>query len=318
MPCYGTGRFTDAEGYQANLPDVTTDLVVAQAGLFGAQLTWAKFPHLHLLRARENLARVAHISLPPTLVFVSFSTRPDVGLFWNGLALRADDMVFHGCGERLHQRTTGPSHWGFLALAPAFFGVYGSALAGRDLVAPAAGQILRSPTLDLRRLLDMHARVGRLIETSPRRLGHPELIRALEHELLHALVTCLTSGEGQEGPPRWRRSIEVMTRLEAILAACPGQVPRVPDLSAILGVQERTLGTCCAAFLGIGPSRYLRLRRLKLIRATMLRADPATVRVGDIARRYGFTDVGRFAGAYERAFGETPATTLARLKNVSG
>ena len=40
---------------------------------------------------------------------------------------------------------------------------------------------------------------------------------------------------------------------------------------------------------GISPGHYLRLRRLKVARAAMLRSEPATARVEEVARRHGFT-----------------------------
>ena len=74
----------------------------------------------------------------------------------------------------------------------------------------------------------------------------------------------------------------------------PTRFWNVRELCAIVGVAERTLRACCDAFLGISPRRYLQLRRLKLVRAAMLRGDPATVRVGDVARRHGFAAVQPF------------------------
>jgi transcriptional regulator GlxA family with amidase domain len=85
------------------------------------------------------------------------------------------------------------------------------------------------------------------------------------------------------------------------------------ELCALTGVNERTLRSCCAEFLGISPSRYVLLRRLKQARTALRDADRATVSVEEIARACGFTELGRFAGAYQTVFGETPLTTLRRV-----
>jgi AraC-like DNA-binding protein len=55
---------------------------------------------------------------------------------------------------------------------------------------------------------------------------------------------------------------------------------------------------------------YIRLRRLSLVRSILRRPDPDAVTVSEIARRYGFRDLGRFAAAYRAAFGELPSATL--------
>ena len=317
MPEGATGRFHDVEEYQASLPDLQTKFVVTRPGIFAARLTWAKLPNLHLVRAQETLARVAFITLPAVPVVVSFSTGPGKGLIWNGVRLEPGDVVLHSRGERLHQRTTGQIQWGFLAIGPTFFSRNGSALAGRPLAPPAFGRVVQPRPADFARLLSVHARVGHLVETRPvNLLGHSEVGRAVEHELLEALVPCLNDRSTDDGPePCWDHA-GIMTRLEEVLAALAGQIPNVRELCAIVAVTERKLRACCDAFLGISPGHYLRSRRLNEVRATLLHADPATVRVGEIARHHGFTASGGFAAAYRLAFGENPSTTLARRRNL--
>jgi len=239
MPEVATGRFTDAEDYQTSLTGLKTELVVTQSGAFRAQLTWAKLPNLNLLRAQETLARVAYITLPEAPVVVSFSTGEGRWLIWNGVQLGPGDVVFHGRGEHLHQRTAGPSHWGFLSVAPTFFAQIGSALAGHDLAPPARGQIVQPLRADLARLLRLHARVGHMVETFPVRVGLPEVGRAVERELLETLVTCLNERDTGDGPdPCWDH-VAIMTRLEEVLAVQARQILDVRELCAVVGVPEQ-------------------------------------------------------------------------------
>ena len=315
MPEGATGRFIDAEDYQTSLPDLNTELVVTEPGVFSAQLTWAKLPNLHLVRAQETLARVAYMTLPERPVVVSFSTGADGLLIWNGVQVGPGEVVFHSRGEHLHHRTTGPSNWGFLSMAPMFFGQIGSAFAGRDLAPPALGLIVRPLHSDLARLLRLHARVGHMVETRPVNVGHPEVGRAVEHQLLEALVTCLDDQDpGKRPSPNWDH-VGIMTRFEEVLRAQANQIPNIRQLCGIVRVAERTLGLCCETFLGISPGHYLRLRRLKVARAAMLRTEPATARVREVARRHGFASSSSFAAAYRLAFGESPSTTLARMRH---
>jgi transcriptional regulator GlxA family with amidase domain len=162
----------------------------------------------------------------------------------------------------------------------------------------------------------LSARIRREVETRPFLDLHPEIARSLEQELMHALVTCLTSGDALAESNANLRHTAVMAGFEDLLAAHPDQTPLVPELCATLGTPDRTLRACCAAFLGMSPGHYAHLRRLKRARLALLYADPATARVADIARRFGFTEAGRFAVEYRTAFGETPSTTVQRAKNV--
>ena len=61
-------------------------------------------------------------------------------------------------------------------------------------------------------------------------------------------------------------------------------------------VSDRTLRSCCTEFLGIDPTQYVLLRRLKEVRGALREADPNIVNVADVAHRFGFTQLGRFAG----------------------
>ena len=83
-----------------------------------------------------------------------------------------------------------------------------------------------------------------------------------------------------------------MVRFEEALAAHPNRPLRMPELCALIGVADRTLRSCCAEFLGISPSRYMLLRRLKAVRIALRDADPATASVAEIAGRCVFTGWG--------------------------
>ena len=77
-------------------------------------------------------------------------------------------------------------------------------------------------------------------------------------------------------------------------------------------VSDRTLRSCCAEFLGMSPTQYVLLRRLKEVRRVLRDADPDRVNVREVAHHFGFAELGRFAGRYRATFGETPSTTLQR------
>ncbi len=65
----------------------------------------------------------------------------------------------------------------------------------------------------------------------------------------------------------------------------------------------------CAQSLGMSPDEYQRLRRLKRIRAEIVRAHPAKLSFAELAARYGLTDLHRFSVEYLDAYG-----TLAPLQ----
>jgi AraC-like DNA-binding protein len=311
MPGSGTSTFIDPDDYQASLRQARIDLLVTSQGAFKAHLTWATLHHLQLLHSEEDLPRIAYISLEPALVFVGFPTRPEPPMLWGGVELQTGQIIFNGRGERFHQRTTGPCSWSLVGLPPEHLERYGGALSGKALSAPEAARILRPAARDAARLRRLHAQACRLAETRPKVLAHPEVARAIEQGLIHALVTCLAAKAPDDGAAR-RHHTRIMVRFEEVLAERPNRQLHLPELCALIGVTDRTLRSCCAEFLGISPSRYVLLRRLQAAWIALRDADPATASVAEIAGGCGFTELGRFAGAYRNAFGEAPSTTLGR------
>jgi AraC-like DNA-binding protein len=309
MPESGTGTFIDCDNYEASLSHLRIDLLVTARGAFNARLTWATLHHLQLLHSEEDLPRIAYVSLAPSLVFVGFATRPDPPMLWGGGELKTGEIILHSRAERFHQRTTGPCGWSLVGMAPEHLERYGEALSGKTLSLPAAARILRPAARDAARLRRLHAQACRLAETRPKVLAHPEVARAIEQGLIHALVTCLSAKARDDGAGR-RHHTGIMVRFEDVLADHPNRPLPMPQLCARIGVTERTLRSCCAEFLGISPSRYMLLRRLKAARIALRDADPATASVAEIASGCGFTELGRFAVACRAAFGESPSTTL--------
>ena len=200
----GTAKFTDPDDYRENIRGAKVDLVFNSQRNFEAKLTWVEFRHLRLMRGQENLPRVAHIAHASDLVFIAFPLRHGPPQVCNGIELRPGDIVLHGQSESVHQLTRGASRWGSISLAPEHLAACGNALAGLDLAAAAAARILRPSGVDTARLRSLHAKACHLAETKPKLLAHPEVSRAIEQDLIHAVVTCLTSNEAREysGPER--------------------------------------------------------------------------------------------------------------------
>jgi AraC-like DNA-binding protein len=293
-------------------------MVLTVSGDFRAQHTCVALPHLSLLRSWEERPRVAFLSLAPDRVFITFAAHSSRPLRWGGVELQAGDIVFHGRGERMHERTGGPCHWASISQTPQHLAACSKALTGTDLAAPRAGQVLRLPASILAPLRRLHADACRLVEKKPALMAQPEVARALEQDLIYALVACLSEPDGKHVTPKRYRA-DAMRQFEDALAA-PHERPRaLRELCKSIGVPERTLRICCTEFLGMAPTRYFRLRRLGMVRAALRRADPAGANVSDIAARYGFRQPGRFAAQYRAVFGEAPLTTLHRgLRNEQG
>jgi AraC family ethanolamine operon transcriptional activator len=151
------------------------------------------------------------------------------------------------------------------------------------------------------------------LEAQPSLLRAPELPRGLAADALARVVGALDSGASvPERLPRPSRRRAAVRLVEELLSSRPGWVPTIPDLCAATGVSQRTLEYAFREHVGVTPARYLRLWRLNAVRRELRKASPASTRVTDVALRFGFGELGRFAGEYRTLFGETPSATLRR------
>ncbi|TCK20690.1 AraC family transcriptional regulator [Pseudonocardia endophytica] len=82
------------------------------------------------------------------------------------------------------------------------------------------------------------------------------------------------------------------------------------DLARVGCMSVRTLHATFQQELGCSPMTHLRRLRLGHVREELLRGDPGTVRVTDVALRWGFFHQSRFAQQYRERFGELPRDTL--------
>ena len=312
----GTTTITDPEEYRARLPCTSISLVLGGRGEFKARITWVNLRRLGIIRIEEKVPRVAFLAPSPGSIFVTFPIRTQLPLVWGGVEIQPREMVLHSLGDRFHQRSAGPCRWGMISLSPKYLAVYGRALTHLELKAPRATAFLRPASPFRTNLLRLHAHACRLAETKPDTLAQKEVAHALEQDVLNALVSCLTAPVVRRDSGGRQRRAEIMARFEDVLAKHCYQHPPMREVYEAVGVSERVLRICCAQFLRLSPLNYKRLRRLNLARSALRRAEPATVTVAEVARQYGFTELGRFAVAYRAVFGETPSSTLRSELNI--
>lgn len=256
----GTSTFTDPGDFST--PGVGLDVAFAltEAESFKARLVWATLPSTHLLTIEEQAPRIAFLSLPPGTTCVSFPLRSDPPSFWNGVRVRRGALVLHAPGDRFHLRTAGVARWGVMAMASARFANFSAALLGENVALPARSSILCLPPEIAGDFLRLHAQAFRLVEDLPGIFAHREVARALEQDLVRALVNGLKAAEWRPGSANPRQA-EMMVRFEDALLLGDGRSTSLGEVCRVVGVSPQTLRKGSVAILGCTPIRYLRLRR---------------------------------------------------------
>lgn len=301
----GTGILDSPDAYQARLPGTGT-LLVLQPAQFRARLTWLELPRVHLLRAHENVARIRFVTLPADRVFVMFPLHRCSTLTCGGIDIRRGEFLFHALGTSLHEHIGASCLWGLVSLSLETLLVSSRALLGRELGPPPGSLVLRPAPADRLRLLQLQTQAARIAETRLDHIGHPEVVRALEQDLISALMICLNSRGRADPTSEQELHRALMAHLETILAGNADRVPGEAEICDLLGISKALLRVCCRNALGMCPQRYLYLRRLMLVRAAVEGSNPSVRKVAELMRSHGFAGFNDFVTEYDRAFGEAP------------
>ena len=179
---------------------------------------------------------------------------------------------------------------------------------------PVRGAVALAPTIDLES--DDGRRWWSLVRTladlaaDPRGLAaDPRVMRPLVeavvagllHTVDHPYRDALAAPASAVGPRSVRRAV-------AAIVERPEHPWTVASLAEVAGVSARGLRDGMARHHGVSPMALVRDVRLR-----RARDDLAAGRAGvaEVAMRWGFTHLGRFARSYRTAFGEPPSRTAA-------
>jgi AraC-like DNA-binding protein len=302
--------FADPFPYQAAIRAADVELFPTGKGEFRAELTQINLNQLWMQRFHEKLPQIYASKIKPGRRVIGFLTAErQSGIQHCGIELTPRDIVVSNC-DVMHQRTRGDCRYGAMSLTTEDFDAACKTIAGHEI---SGLKHLVRPSADLMsRLVGLHEIVGQIAKTTPDILALPEVTRALEHGLIHVMVRCLAEGEALRMTTGGRRHEVIVARLEEFLEANPNQPLYLTEICAAIAVSERTLRGACEEHLGMGPIRYLSLRRMHLVRRALMRADSSTTTVTRLATDHGFWELGRFAVAYRALFGESPSVSLYR------
>jgi AraC-like DNA-binding protein len=310
MPSSAVRVFTNPDDYAASIRATNAEFTVTGRGQFTAKLTRIDLHRLWMQRAFDNLPRIAHPTSIAGRAPVSFRTKPGPSLLTDGLEMHSTNIVHHSDGQSYYRRSSGLAAYASMSLPVGDMVSFGAAIAGIDLTPPKDPLIHRPPRSALAKLQRLHAAAGDLAEKAPEIIANPEAARGLEQALIEAMVGCLGARPRRDNSLAQGQHAIVMRRFRRAVEENPEQPLYIPEICKAIGVSDRTLRLCCQEHLGMGPKRYLLLRRLHLARRALRGAAPGATTVTDIATRYGFWQLGRFAVEYQSLFGESPSATL--------
>lgn len=314
MPSALVQTFTDPDEYAPIGQNSHTRLLAIKRPVnFAAKFTAIELPNTRINHFSDTLPRIARVALVTDRIMFTFLTKPGPGPISGGIELKINNFYQARCnGQEFYHQTFDASSYVTLTLPP-------DAMSSLNELAshvPTNDDVIKyaPPPAALAKLRRLREAAGSLAEDAPAVIEHREAARSLEQSIIEAMVDCLGPGETHEDRSAQRRHTAIMRRFHQITEEHLDEPLYVPELCKEVGASLRTLNTCCQEQLGMGPKHYLSLRRMHMVRRALRRSIPADTTVTEVVMRYGFWQLGRFAGEYRALFGESPSATLARVE----
>lgn len=284
------------------------------AGPFQGTLHEIRFDGMQLLRERVNRALLKRGDQCPGNTSFSIPLETAGAGYCGGAPLRDKALLVSG-GTSLPELRT-PDHQDVVLLTVPTDTLHTLAWLGdrdADGNGTPAGEtrIVRVPVARYEALKSLLVAAFGTADTQARPLARPQPRKTLRDAILVELAHAM---EAAAHPVRLDPSARrrVVDRVRELVISQPDVPLSVLDVCRAVGTSRRKLQYCFEEILGTHPAWYLRVLRLNAVRRELREHSPASASVSDVACRWGFWHLSRFASHYRELFGELPSDTLKR------
>jgi len=150
------------------------------------------------------------------------------------------------------------------------------------------------------------------IRLTPNLVKSATIIEVIKQELIDHLINLASSIPPETVLiPSSARTRGFKKAIEYLRYTQDKNVP-ISKLCHVSGISERSLQYAFQDAFGMPPNIIMQYRRLHFVRQELLLSDTKSVSVTEVAMKFGFLELGRFANRYKKLFGELPSQTLAR------
>ena len=152
------------------------------------------------------------------------------------------------------------------------------------------------------------------------RFDHTVDTRVAASAIRESLLAGLDTVFADIVPTKWAshansaRQFRIFQEIRAVLAGDLGRPIYSEELAQLVGVSVRSMHDAILRYRGMSLHRFLRLRRLWLVRRQLLEGTTESVKASALA--FGFWHLGDFSASYRMQFGEAPSETLARSRRA--
>ncbi|MFC7475781.1 helix-turn-helix domain-containing protein [Dankookia sp. GCM10030260] len=308
-----THRFNEPQDLQAAHPGVEFQIVPMGRGPFAVEVTTMELGDISLNVGHAS-PFMGFAKVTPDCAVVQLP-RENLGtLLLNGVACQPGVVGVYAGGAELLRANPQPSSFASLILPFASMERFLEPPPQSKLLSPGRYVLLQAEP-------DTRARYERVVLAAHEAaLSVPDLFKleqsrlALREALVHAARDLINPDHASE--TRMPRNGQALRRIvvaaDEYLRLHMDRPIYTEDLCDALAVSASSLADAFRAAFMISPHRFLKLRRMSMVRAALQSREGPVPLVKSVALGHGFWHLGQFAHDYRETFGEAPSETLER------
>ena len=297
-------RFSDIDEFRSSVRNVSVDFTPLVRTIAAEQTV------LNLegcsVNFTKSFPRIVDAQLAPDCTAIGFTMDDGIPIRFNGVERDKSVIVIGGGGAAYTAVERTERQYASI--------VFTSAIVDRGWPPVTANfnMFETSPTAQQR----LRTLVTQLLTALPQ-LGEPPNLSETSAAVRESLLGFIDGVFAEIVPARWAslanasRQWAIFREIRDVLEASLGRPIYSEELATQVGVSVRSMHDAILRYHGMSLHRYLRLRRLWLVRRQLL-AGAESVKA--IALAFGFWHLGDFSASYRLQFGETPSQTLAKSR----
>lgn len=299
-------RFDDIDAFRSSVRHLNVDFTPLARKISAEQIILS-LPGCDV-NYTKSFPRMIDAQLAPNSTAVGFSIDDGVPIRFNGVERDRCIIVVGNSGAAYSAVERTPRQYASIVFTPevqdrgwpragANFGIYETSAAAQDR--------LRRLVLEVLRVSSGFSEASEVAHASA----------AIRESLLAAVDIAFADNTNARWASRANAApqFKIFRDVEAALSGDIAHPVYSADLARQIGVSVRTMGDAVQRYRGMSLHRYLRLRRLWLVRKRLL---AGTHSVKACALAFGFWHLSDFSRGYRVQFGESPSETVARSRQA--
>ena len=256
----------------------------------------------------KSFPRIIDARLAPDCTAIGFTMDDGVPIRLNGVERDKSVIVIGGSGAAFNAVERTDRQYASIVFTPEITN------RGWPEVTANFNMFETSPTSQQQ----LRAIVTQVLTAAPQP-GAPPSVSEASLAIRESLLGCIDGVFAEIVPTRWAslanssRQFRIFQEIRDVLECSLGSPIYSEELARQVGVSVRSMHDAILRYRGMSLHRYLRLRRLWLVRRQLI-AGAESVKA--IALASGFWHLGDFSASYRLHFGETPSQTLAKSRRT--